>query len=161
MSVTPADIISLPLKYLRDTIAASATFQSWVGAANAAAALAYVHAVVATDGTPPFVVVDWGNYRRVKDSFGEHHNYRTEGDLRVVVRGPIAHADDADAAFEFFNKLGAIIGEMEEISGTAGYLDWESLSIESFDRPNEEEIQSTGQDYYQANLIVPYEDHAQ
>ena len=42
MAVSPTDILSRPLGYLQDTVAASATFQSWVGAADAAAAKARV-----------------------------------------------------------------------------------------------------------------------
>lgn len=42
---TPAGLASLPLKYLRDTLAASAAFQGWVGAANPAEAAERIHPV--------------------------------------------------------------------------------------------------------------------
>jgi len=42
-ATTPSSIFATPLKYLRDSLAASATFQTLVGAGDAAAALAHIH----------------------------------------------------------------------------------------------------------------------
>jgi len=43
MSVTPTGPINLPLVYLRNSVAGSTNFRTWVGAASAAAALPYIH----------------------------------------------------------------------------------------------------------------------
>lgn len=43
MAVTPADILSLPIHYLRETIAASANFRTWVSAADVAGARLRIH----------------------------------------------------------------------------------------------------------------------
>lgn len=159
MSVTPTGILSLPLSYLRATLAGSATFQSWTGAADADAALAFILPVLAKpeDIDPPFIVLDWQSFTRNKQA---DSHFNTAGTLQIAIIGPIDQAhEDADAAFEFLNKVGAILAEAEALAPQPDYLNWDSLALTSLDRPSDQERQSSG-DFYQAMFTLTYEDDA-
>lgn len=157
-SVTPTGLYSLPLHYLRLTLAGSSTFQGWVGAANASEALAYIYAVsVAGDATVPFATVDWWeNFSRGKIGTGAY--FALQGDLMLVIRGPRdTDATVADAAYTFLNKVGAILGEMEALAGAAGYLDITGFEqVEGPASPTEDEIKTHG-DFYQVIYRVLWE----
>jgi len=73
-----------------------------------------------------------------------------EGDLIMVYRGAVSAAHtDAEAAWTFLNKCGAIIADMEELAGTAGYLDiYEIARFRGPFRPDEKEARTSG-DYYE------------
>lgn len=159
MPVTPTGMISLPLDHMRKTIADSAAFRTWVGAADQAAALAKVYPVLTTATTPPFAVVDWAeNFRRLKVAGGTRNFFRQEGDLTVLFRGAVNAAhDDADAAYTFLNTVGAILAEMEALAGTAGYLDITGITlVDGPSRPLEDEKQSFA-DFYQAIYRVEFQ----
>ena len=174
MSTTPTGLLSKPLDYLRHTVAASTTFQTWTSSADEAAALAHVYPVevvpsgadepariAALTAALPFAVVDWmPGARRVKIGGGSRNYFQTEGDLGLLFRAAISASDAGDAAYDFLNKIGAIISEMEVKAGLPGYLDVSAFVVEEGPhRPEEKEAKVLGE-YYEMLLRVAWEDQA-
>lgn len=161
MPVAPTGMISLPLDYLRLTLADATAFRTWVGAANQAAALAKIYPIQKASYTSadlPLAVVDWAeNFRRVKNAGGSRNWFEQEGDLSVIFRGAVNPAhDDADAAYTFLNSLGAILSEVETLAGKPGYLNITAISLQDGpSRPNEDEAKELG-DFYQAVYRVEF-----
>lgn len=229
---TPSGLASLPLKYLEDTLAASAAFQGWVGAANPAEAKERIHPVsVATaealvtvtggaisavdlveagygyDAAPtvtvrgtgtgasitaavsggkvtgftivdggtgyvagkteivvagppmPWALIDWApNFERAAAAGGSRRYFEQTGDLVVVLRAPVdADHDDAEASYAFMNIVGAIIEDMEELAGTAGYLSIDRLGrAQGPRRPEAAEVKVAG-DFYEYWLRVGWD----
>lgn len=150
MTVTPTGIISLPLHYLRQSIAASTTFQTWVGADDAEEALDNIYSVATIVFTRPFAVVDWAkNFKRTKNAGGTRNHFEQSGELAMLFRGSIDPThNDSDAAFAFLNTVGAIISEIEELAGVADYLDIVSITLDQGPhRPGEDEAKTSGAFY--------------
>jgi len=128
---TPSGHLSLPLKYLRDTVAASSTFQGGVGAANAEEAAEKVYYVAVSGPEADFAVVDWeANYARRAEAGGSRNWFEGEGDLVLVLRAAVSSEDDAGtAAIKFQNWVGGVLADMEELAGTAGYLDIRAFEL--------------------------------
>jgi len=175
VAVTPTGIISLPLHYLRLTVAGSSSFQTWVGAEDAAGALAYVFGeevewgsdTAAADKLGPFAYVAWAeNWARERYGVGDHNLFAQRGDLTLAFRAPIAaayqNAQDGsdytglDAATAFGNTVGAIIAEMEVLAGTAGYLDIATIAMDGTpERATNDEADSVGH-YYQVSFTISW-----
>jgi len=129
--ITPSSILSGPLDYLRETLANSGNFQSLVDAVDADAALAYIKIVKTDDMTTPWAVVDWSeNFNINQISGGARNHYMSDGSLALILREAITESDFDDAAISFMNKAGAILVDLAELGGTAGYLDWTTLRKE-------------------------------
>lgn len=166
MSVNPTGMVSLPLHYLRETIAATSAFQTWTGTANKAAALAYVPVLVDTVGDLPVCAVGWGEgLARSVVAGGTHSHFVQEGDLSMLFLGAISgDHDEADAAYTFLNSIGAILADMEELAGTAGYLDIRGFVLDLGPRrANEDEKKALRKaagglvgDYFQMGFAVEY-----
>lgn len=158
MTVSPSGNLSLPLKYLRDTIAGSSTFQTWTSSANAAAALAHVYILVAaSDYTNPCAVVEWESARWDLESRGTRNMFEQSGGLRIIFQDAISESAESDAAYDFTNNVGAILADMMVLAGTAAYLDIISMSMDSPKRPDEDERQTLTTDVYQAFVSVVFE----
>lgn len=159
MAVTPAGMVSLPLHYLRLSIADSAAFRTWVGASTQAEALARIYINRETTPTRPFAVVAWDrNWSREAISGGGRNYFEQRGDLMLMFEDDIADGlDEADAYFTFTNTVGAIIEDIEELAGQAGYLNVVSIAVENGPaRPTEDEKQETS-DYYQALYRIGFQ----
>lgn len=238
-ALTPSDLVSLPLYYLKQTVAGSATFQAWVGASTAAEALNHVHevevdmpvlrptvtagalasvaveyggayydsapgvtvygdgsgatatatvangtitAVTVTEGGSgytqagtraedivaamplPLAVVDWDAWSRQESARGMRI-YMEQGEgssLVVLFRDEISAANQApgesrSAAYTFLNTLGAIVSEMEALSGTAGYLAITGVEMsQGPQRPDAESARTVGH-FYECQFTVRYE----
>jgi hypothetical protein len=159
MAVTPDGMISLPIYYGRLLVADSATFRTWVGASTQAEALARLYFNKETSPVRPFGDMGWdGDWTREAIAGGERNYFeQTAGGLLLMFEEDIAAGlDEADAYFTFTNTVGAIIKEMEERAGTAGYLDMVSIAVHSGPaRPSEDEKQTLG-DYYQVLYKIEF-----
>ena len=147
--------ISLPLAYAVESLAASAAFQSWVGAADAAEAKSFISTVKAEVLVPPLAVVRWApTWRRSRSSSGTRYYYGQLGEIVILFRSAIeAGMGDDDAAIAFRNLLGNIVKDMEALSGTPWYLAFEDVSFERQpERPRAEEANADVGDFYQAEL---------
>lgn len=125
MAQTPSGIMSLPLAHLQTLIAASATFQSWVGAADAAAAKNSIHLINVPDTvlTRPFALIGFGEKWKAQKTAEFFHDKR--GELFLVFEADVAEIDqasEADAVFAFMNQVGAVISHMLSMAGNNGYL---------------------------------------
>lgn len=162
MPVTPTGPLSLPLHYLRQTLADAPAFRTWVGASGGgaqAAALARIHPVAAYAFTMPFAVVDWTPDQSFASYAGGARNHAQQrGALEIVFRDSINPAhDEADAAYTFLNSLGGVINDLWSLAGTAGYLDITEISlVHGPHRPEEDEVKAAG-DFYQAVFKVSYQ----
>lgn len=165
-SATPSGMMSLPLHYLRLTLAQSANFQTWCGALDANDALNYIHPVSLDSASGNFAVVDWfDNFSRTADSGGDRNYFLQEGDLMLYFRAPIEDGDtDAEAAYKFTNQLGAILGDLETLAGTPGYLNLSRIQLsEPITRLTEDESKASKNaagaligDYYEAIYRIEY-----
>ena len=162
MAVAPTGIASLPLKYLRDSLAECASFQTWTGAANAAAALAFVHYVGTTTLTLPVAFVSWGGDARWRMNAGGVRNHtEQEGDLELVLRGAVSTSTDAgepDESMTLMNLAGAVIAELLLLAGTGGFLDIVGISHGEPMRPRK--AATTASDFVQVTLSVRYRSFA-
>jgi hypothetical protein len=152
-TVEPSGWISEPLERLRDLIADCTAFQTWVGAADAAAAKLHIHYHGYTGNTRPFVVIgDMPGYRiGLRDT---HGTPRLSGNLWLAAEAAVG-ADylrtDDDAGLEFGNAWGAVLAEMVAKAGTGASYNMELASLERVDGPNRssDEERAQGEDFIQ------------
>lgn len=145
-ATAPTGMYTLPLHYLKLTLAGSPNFQDWVGAADEIEALDYIHKVEkAGDLTPPFAVVDWGeNINRMQSAGGAHNYFVEHGDLYMLFRGAIDATHAADTAADvFLNVISSIVDDMEGLAGRAGYLNISGTTMQKAQRPGEDELKSS------------------
>jgi hypothetical protein len=113
--------LSKSIDALKTLVAASSTFQTWVGAEDAAAAAAYVHLfTVGESAVRPCAVVLRGENQDVSFRRG-----RANGTLAVRFLGEDAPDDwetDSSDCVTFEDTIGAIVAEMEALEGTDGHL---------------------------------------
>jgi hypothetical protein len=121
--VTPTGNISLPVNHVRAILSLSATWQAWCGVGNAAASLPFIHVGTYEPGEseswPCAIVypVEYENERRAVQSRSEFPVI----ELRFVNEITAAYQADgqeANALYEFTNKIGAILAELDAIEST-------------------------------------------
>ena len=168
MVVSPAGLLSLPLKRLQTLLSISSNFQTWTGAANAAAALAFIHLVAVAGQSRPHALIG-----RSPGSGGARGSRTIQGGSifehggRLLLRfeNDIASGDlalPADAEFTFTNSVGAILADLEAASGEVGDLQVTSWSeTQSPQRSSRDEKQasgggSAGGEYYQATYAIEW-----
>jgi len=167
MAVEPRGLLSEPLAHLRRIVAASSTFQQWVGAADAAAALERVHYIDVDDdeairphamvATPP----DWWCIRL---SGGRGNGYRDGGEVLLCLESDISTeyiATHGDAHFEHVNVVSGVIEDLLTLSGTAdtdGAPLMDIAYIEGEDGPwRSDPVESQSDaNYYQTIMRIGY-----
>lgn len=159
LGVRPGSILSKPMHYLRRTVAASETFQAWTGTASRSQALERVHLVKA-DGaaTLPLAVVGRVKvFDREQIATGTRNIFEQHDDLGLILRAPVDDEHtDADASYAFLNELGALLTDMEELTGTAKYLDFHRVELEDGPyRPGEDEAATIG-DFYEVMFRIGF-----
>lgn len=165
MTLNAAGPLSLPMAKLADLLAASETFRAAVGAADAAAALAFVHyPSVSLTGegavSRPFAVIS-------DDDIAEW-NYSTRGNagqlvLTFELPTPEEYASNAaEAELWFRNVLGGILADMLELAGTydgSGVCYWAMVAAEKLVTPAaanlEHEPEGTAP-YYGASFLISW-----
>ena len=123
MAVSPTGMLSLPIDYLRDTIANSSTFQTWTGTANATAAKARTHVGrAAGSATHPLACVGYSSgFRRFSN---ELDVWQQDNVLQLLFRDDFSRSlNESDAYDTFANQVGAVMEDMEALFNDAGYLD--------------------------------------
>lgn len=163
MPTAPAGPLSLPLKYLRDQLAACSTFQTWVGALNATEALDSIFYVATSTLTLPLAVVDWGRSGRLDaEAGGTRTQFDQDGELTLLLRaGVTSSADDqqGEEGIVFMNTVGNVLAELLQLAGVAAYLDLVSVEHGPPQRPSEAEANSGG-DFIQVLVTIEYRSHA-
>lgn len=128
MAVTPSGFQSLPLEYLRNLIASSATFQTWVEAASETAALPFIgygesdskasngrFAVVGKPGV--------GENRPISSLsvVGADNDAEHSGMLLMMFEGEVDPEQTvAEQRMTMDNTMGAIVAEMLDNRGGSG-----------------------------------------
>lgn len=159
----PSGPISLAMENLRSLVAGSATFQAWVNAADATQAKDNVHLVALPlpedkesytleeiQAERPFVIIGLPEDKNAFNSsrVGElayQHSGRLVIYLEANVPEEIAR-DPGTVEVWFLNQIGAVISEMQDLSGGAGYLTVHDFNCSAPQRSGEEEL-STGGDF--------------
>jgi len=157
---------SLPLSNLKDLLAASTTFQTMVGAGSAEDAKAYIHLVALAVGDidRPFALIATGDdWNSNCIGTGSSDSFITGGTLQLMFEMDISSSytdSPQNAEFDFMNRIGAIIKEMDNLSGTtSGSTSY--IYVSNFNlmdgpaRTMEEKGQSQG-DYYQVVFNISW-----
>ena len=127
MAVTPAGMFSKVLDNARTLIANSPSFRTWTGAADVAAAKAFIHVVGEEfDNTArPFVVVAFGDepgeLERIAQGAGNY--FIQTGQIFVLFEDDVASANQAvmeEAELAFMNNVGAVFGDIFGTASAAG-----------------------------------------
>ena len=141
MAVTPTGTSALQLEALRNTIAGSSTFQTWVEAETAAAAKAsvYIDAFVPVDGEGnrlvdltskrPFAIIEDRERTYDHSSGGVCEHYDLISAFVVIFEAdvPSGYCIE-DAGYWFRNHVDAVLEEMQALTGT--YIRIQSIEQE-------------------------------
>lgn len=160
MPVTPTGIYSLPLEHLKNMLADSATFQSWVSAANATEAKDNIHLVGIDDenANSPYATIDHGdswNIEKIAGGMGNH--YIDSGTLRLYMESDIPaslKSTIGDAKIDFTNNIGAIVDEMLKLAGSDTYLNIQRIDVIEQPARTTEDTEVAQSDYYNINLMI-------
>lgn len=148
-------------------IANSGTFRAWCGAANAAAALEFVHVVAGSPSSSgPICLIDVPeDMVRSRHIQGSRAYDTVDAALLVYFRDDVTQATEIDAAYDFLNRLGGVIAEVEQQSNP-----WTGLSIQrvSFasaphrvdpedDEDGDPSQRYSGPAYYECALLFSYQ----
>jgi hypothetical protein len=142
----PVGGYTLARNNLRASLAASTTFQTWVGAATAAAALARIH----LSALPPpannaeeYSAAEWAGYlplaiiypARYHAELDSDTGYAEQGTLVIHLLGTVAEAKHdlpGEAGRVFDNLIGGVIADLKTQANKPGYL-----TVKSIDMPEE------------------------
>jgi hypothetical protein len=120
-----AGYLAAPIAALRTMLATSAAFRDWVSADDEPEALASIY-VLATPKTPPmpFALIDIGDWSRERVAVMNGRRFQTGQGSRLVLyfrAAPLPPAEDQPdepgAAFEFMQRLDAVIADLEIRAG--------------------------------------------
>lgn len=163
--VVPAGILSLPLSRLRNMLADCPAWRTWCGAANAAAALEFISIVDRENASGTFAIVDLPDeFESQMEAAGAQNLLYDRGSLMLIVQAdvPAEYAgrerqDEINAALDFSNNLGAVLGELGDRAGTADFLNIDRIRLMSpgIQRVDRKFKESLG-DYHNAALMVGY-----
>lgn len=158
MPVAAAGNVSLPLSYLRASIAGSATFRTVTSASDASAALAFIFiGEVLGAADRPFALI---NHRGL-EAFKEGSAWsRMRGVLEAVFEFPVSDAlkgesKRADARMTFLNNIGAIVKEITDQFNEAGKLSVTMIRLGLQGRADPDGDQ--GSQYHGATFQLTYE----
>ena len=153
------DPLSETLVAARDLLAASPSFQEWVGSDPASTS---VHLLVARAQAPrPFALIDFNDFVRERDTATNRVRFRQRSSSALVVwfQADVPPSlDDADAALQFCSNLGRVWLDLEL---AAGSYQAPSLGVHLIElavppiRIAEEERETAG-DFYEAALSVSF-----
>ena len=165
MAVAPTGPMGLTMQNLRDLVAASTSFQDWIGATGTpaeklAAAKARIYMVAEDSPALPCGYVRFASpadWRSFAVAGGAVLHFSHGGTLQLAFEATVASGlDDDDAEITFFNNVDAVISDIEDLAGSDGYF--AARSIEVFRGPiraSADESHSTG-DYYQMVFNVAF-----
>lgn len=115
----------------KDLMAASATWQSITGSANATEAKAKIYSHTAEPRpTPPFAVVEIGEATTEIEAFGAPDSHRGEVTFEVTVELAPTGADIPAKYEDAWTDAEDIREEILELSGTGTYYQVQTLSID-------------------------------
>jgi len=167
--------VSLPQKYLKDTLANCAAVRTWLGVATVQLALARMyddalpppasgdsHTLAELTTYRPFIMV-WtepeGGYRFEMDASGSQTEFHDSGQLWAEFEqdvDPLIADDPSEIHVQLRNSLGAMIAAVKLLAGTAGYLTITGGTLNGPYRSHPDERATQG-DYIAGLLTVQWE----
>ena len=132
MPIAPDGLLSLPLARMRAMVAQSAAFQQWVGASDAASALAHIHLLhSARKPALPICLLDLGDqFETTRTTLLNGCRFESAGQIVAYFRDTVpAGSADIDAVYGFCNRLGAVWRDLEVLAGTPDHVGIVSISL--------------------------------
>ena len=143
--------LALPMCLLRNLLASTSEFQTWVGAASTSEARDSIYLAGADSVTRPFALVAMGGSFEIGQIAGGARNwFRETGSLKVMFENAVAPGDaDGHAAAEqtFLNDLSGIWNAALALAGSGTHLSIENLRLLEGPYRSDEDEQD---DYYNA-----------
>ena len=139
LTVAPVGVLSQPLQYLRELIAASPTWQQWCDTDNEATAQTRIYPYAISNLDPqtnprPYATIYLP--QGAKFSRGAFHQGMIDAIFEADINSDFSRdatddlgGDPASALYDFTNRLGAIIQEMWDESEKGGRLLVTSVDI--------------------------------
>jgi hypothetical protein len=158
--VVATGALSIPMGALEALLSNSGNWQTWTSAANAAAALAFIHQEGVTypasndeytaaelSGLRPFALIDTDpedGFTGVRIGSGPRHAWQNAGSLILVLEDDIASSDKdlfEDAGRKFKNNVGGVIDDIQTLAGesASGYLNVIQIDLIELNRSEEED----------------------
>lgn len=138
-SVTPTSTLALTIDAIRDLIANSETWQTWVGATTAAAAKLSTHLINDDQFHHPLVIVSQAVGYEVSD-----YLQRGQFNLLFEARNDGGYVNDDDAVLDFLNKVGAVVEEAKIYDEANSRITTKPITLL---QPVERTRDEAGQDY--------------
>lgn len=159
MPVTPAGSVSLPLQYLKKSLAASTSFQAAVGAASASAAEAYIFHRETESARPRAII----GFERNLAEKGGTTQWPARGRLKIAIEiaTPAEHASSIeDANWWWTNLIGAIVDEMQALAMTAGYLSMTGNEVRNAQFGRADPDNNQGVKFFAAEILIDWRGEA-
>lgn len=164
LSVFATDSVATsPLENLRALVAASTTFQAWVGAASAALALPSVYRVALTGAAivrPLALVREKEPADHVKRAIagGASTTFVESGTLELLFENDVADATLDHGVIEaaFMDTVRAIIADMDALAGSGAYLIVRGFQIAEGPARAHPDTRHSAGDYYQVLYDVQW-----
>lgn len=142
---------------MRELIAASPAFQAWTGTADATAAAARVHLLVAPPDSPrPLTLIDFGDFARERVAVTNAAKWaqRSSSNLIVWFQADATAGEEPDPTIDFCNQVGAVWADMEKMAGVYEKAAFPANLIELASAPVriEEEKRQTEGDYFECAI---------
>ncbi len=166
----PTGETGLARQYLRSGLADSASFRTWCGAANQAAALAHIfydalplpaanaeiYSAAEITARWPYAVIYVIDSARTRDA---HDTFRAGGIFGVqlcqeVAAGDVAQPDEI--AVKLLNAVEGMIQDLEALIHTNGYLDFDEVAIAGPPRRAHPDDVAGGLDEIELDLTVSW-----
>ena len=161
MPVTPTSPLALVCDQLRTTVSDSSTFQTRTGAANAAAALAFIHYGVVTDDTGltnqrPLAIVQIVGIGSSAVSDGIGIDLSVTGELSLVFQDDANHqTDHNDSLLDFVNFCDGVMDDLRLASGVGDSFPIQhERMIVMPERTMRRKRDSDNNDYWEASYLI-------
>ncbi len=152
--------LSLPMEHLKTLLSNSATFQSWVGAADAAEALASIYMVRVDEETftRPLAVIDIGEkyYSNIRSGGGANF-FQKRGELLLMFEADVVEGSTSEeAVLNFLDNVGGCLADMEELSGTPEFLSLHEIEFDEAPTRSIDDEEPPEGDFYRVKFIVTW-----
>lgn len=160
MAYDPTSRRYLPVKHVRELIARSTTFQTWTGAANTAAARAFVHYEVVPDpasATMPFAVVGLSGDSPSTEMTGLSTYLQRDSVIARFLATRDSTKDEDEQLYVFGDMVSTIVEEMVADAQAYGFRMDGGPEVGDAEMTSSEETASRGF-YCYCSVTIPFWD---
>lgn len=159
MPVTTSYDLALAVSNLTNSVANSANFQSWTGAANTTAALAFIYAGEApAAATLPFAVIWVKSWGGIRISEGANEEFENDGRLVLQLVAQVEKPDSpdnrSDDYLQMLNRVGGVREDVLKLAGQSGYLAIADMNVRSVKRFTPQDEAARGQSLWIALIDI-------